>query len=130
MRGRDLEKRIEKWMTFINSSTWSIAVRLNVKQLRECRTYVSPQPCDYILFHEKEVWFIDAKETNASKWKPSIAPLHQIKSLEKAQSNGYKAGFLVWFRKLDPTGGNLRFIEDFSVPATIESGTKWNWLGL
>lgn len=106
---------------------WWIGVSLNVRKTLDNK-YIEKQPCDFCFRTKKSTWWIDTKETALSSWHPlKKAPAHQVESLRFFQQCGDRAGFVVWFTAEDPARVNLRFIEDFDHPATIESGVRWSW---
>ena len=122
IRGRALENRFERIKDQLNNFANVIVVRLEVKRIGNS-IYKAKQPCDFVVITPKTTWFIDTKECASDVWYPSKAPRHQVDIFVKAQKMGHRAGFLVQFTK-NPAQP-IRFIEDFSKPATAPSGIDW-----
>ena len=103
--------------------------RLNVNSIQKYgkTLHTEKESCDFIIHSRKGIFYIDTKECGSDVWYPKKAPAHQREDLMIAKNLGAISGFLLWFYKLDPTAGNLRFIEDFTKPARIDSGRKFDF---
>lgn len=125
-RGMELEKRFDGWLANLNR-LGIVAIRLEIRTNLEKKAYLRKQPADYVIINAKRIWLLDSKECSQDKFSPEQQPPHQVESMKRMQSLGWRAGFVVWFRKYDPVGVNMRLIEDFSQPATIASGARFDW---
>lgn len=127
----NLENRFDKWIEHWNDYFGVLAIRIEVRtsNFNGKTVYKKKQPADYIVITNKNVWLLDSKECSKEKFYPNLQPKHQIlemKRIRKVNKNA-KSGFVVWFKKCDPAMINLRFIQDFDSPATIESGERFFW---
>jgi penicillin-binding protein-related factor A (putative recombinase) len=124
-RGRELERRIEKVLKLLEETNSNFSyLRLNVPRLGN-GTFLKAQPCDFVCnFGVTHIYF-DCKETHSSILYLSKIPDHQIASLRRYQGQGNRAGFLIWFKGVDPTGNNLIFCENFTENMTPESGVNF-----
>lgn len=91
--------------------------------------YKKKQPADYLIIGKKNCWLIDSKECSKNKFCPKQQPKHQILEMNRIRqvNENAKSGFVIWFKKDDPAMINLRFIENFDRPSTIEDGQKFVW---
>ncbi len=126
-KGSELENRFEKWIVKFNDLTSNLAIRLEVKFNIAGRFYQSKQPCDYVIILKDAIWLIDSKECSNDKFYPKRQPYHQIESFRKAKNMGYRAGFVVWFRKSDIFGNDLRFIEELEKPSSNKDGSSFDF---
>ena len=127
---RRLELQIEEALDNINRYCQNaLGVRLEVRQARKDGKFVycKRQPFDYeiILPAGLPSWFFDVKECSGERWyaSKSSKTAHQKAALLKMQKMGHRAGFLVYFKSCLA----LRFVEDWSRPATPESGVVFVW---
>lgn len=126
IRGHEFERNIESLFNQINMMDGVIAVRLEVKRFAS-GVYKAKQPCDYIVFTGKTVFFFDAKECCSDKWFLSKASDHQIEAMKKAQGMGMRAGFVVWFKKHENPCVSRRFIEDLGKKSyTVLDGIEFS----
>lgn len=56
---------------------------------------------DFIIVKNKSAAFIDAKTTNDTTFTYSEITPHQVHKLAAIEKQGFNAGYLVWFRKVD-----------------------------
>lgn len=127
--GRKLEKRFEKWILHYNNQAGILAIKLNIARTRK-NIYLEKQAADYLILAKTGTWFIDTKETDETTWKPTKREKHQVEGMQKAKTLGKNAGFLIWFKKQDPAGVNLRFVDvDLAENgAKIDDGVSFEWL--
>ena len=127
-KGKELEKSFSRRMSLVNKDPDKIAVRLGVERLyKNPKIHTGKQPCDYFVCTKNRTFFLDTKATTKDKFYPAQQAKHQRAAISKAQINGHKAGFIVWFAICDPAMCNLRFIESLSGPKTIEDGERFDW---
>lgn len=125
-RGKVLENYIMRWFDQINRLTQAVAIRLEVNKVSAGGkiVYQKKQPFDFLILSPNGTMAFDAKECKAKKMYWSKVPEHQKEALTKLHQQGKTAGFVIWFKSQDPLRQNLRLVNDFSVPATIESGER------
>lgn len=124
-RGKELEKRVERTFQAMQAQERNFSyLRLNVPRLGN-GTFLKKQPCDFVFNRGTKHVYIDCKETLESVFYISRIPAHQIHALERYQSQGNIAGFVVWFRSLDPAGVDVRFFQDFQENKTFLDGESW-----
>ena len=126
-KGKGLQDYMQKNLETLENLKQIMFCNLEIKRLKD-GTYTKKQYCDYLIFTHKGDYWMDAKECKAEKLYISGKRLkRQAHDMERAKSLGKRTGFLVWFYSQDLTKSNLRFVEDFSKPITIESGTLFTW---
>lgn len=122
-RGKELERRIERHLKELSMFPNFSYIRLEIKQ--SGGKFLKKQPYDFLVIAGNKVIAFDTKQTRDSIFYFSKVPQHQLYELKKLSSMGHTTGFVVWFQKDDPTGTNLRLIEDFGKNATIKDGTSF-----
>lgn len=126
-RGAELERRLDCWIDNLNA-LGVCAYRLEVRYNLSAKVYSKKQAADFLCWDGTTLYLLDVKECEKAHFYPSKQPKHQIEAIKKVQSMGGVAGFVVWFRRADPAGVNLRLIIDTKTPATYYSGTRFDWM--
>ncbi len=129
-KGKGFQDYVSRNLERLQGLKRLIYVELEVQRKKVGNKFIftKKQHCDFIVISSKGDFWFDAKECGSEKFSISGKRLkRQADSFAQAQGFGKKAGFLVWFYAQDPARANIRFIEDFTKPTTIESGIKFDW---
>ncbi len=126
-RGKALECQIERVFRQLNELEHITAIRLEIRRAYSTGRHLAKQPFDYFIVAGPNFFAFDAKECASAKWYPSRAPEHQKHALQKLQSLGHQAGFVVEFTRHRGLPGAIRWITDFTRPATVDSGAAFDW---
>lgn len=129
-RGKELQEYISRNLERLQSlgSLIYVEIEIKMKKIDGKIIYDKKQHCDFVVSSKKGNFWLDSKECGKNSFSISGKRIkRQAESFSLAQKMGNKAGFLVWFYKEDETKTNVRFVEDFSKPITIESGIKFDW---
>lgn len=136
-RGRTLEMFIEDGLTEL--SEWKrqdfCGIRLAIEQIRgeNGPIRIRKQPADFIVITQNQVWLFDAKECSQKYWYPQHgASEHQREAIAIFQKMGWRAGFVIWFRKDSSIDyammfKQIRWIENFSKRISIDDGVPFDW---
>lgn len=130
MKWKELEKTIESGLDEISKLPNVEAHRLREQLflVEGKRKYKEKKCCDYIVDTGIEIFYFDAKATKQKRFSfgAKTGPIaNQVAKLTKLKKMGRRTGFVIWFYEEDPARVNVRFIEDFTKTATIESGVRF-----
>lgn len=126
--GKTLEKKLEYMFRTLEHHRRILFVRVHVPLVKTKKGWIrtEKQHFDYVLLCDGVTWCIDAKECSQKKFYFTKKIEHQTAAMRQAQALGHKAGFIIWFKSAGYGDECLRFVDNFSEPASVESGIKFS----
>lgn len=107
IEGDNFEESLDRWANKINASLTRVPNGCKNVMIRGRLTLIRIKSCfDFILTKNKQMIAFDAKSIHVDTFARSRINYDQLKELEKIHSQGFKAGYLIYFRKAQ----KIRFV--------------------